>query len=1746
MSKGLPGMKGLLPDLNIPSTGNRRRAVPSHLDNQFNSNDALLSPPANIAHQSETECVHDGGASKLSALEQQLPAETCPGTNDELMDQYHIIGQYKPVTVDKLSNAFWKEAETSAVGGKAKFLPLHKLKALINPDSAQELFESLSIPQHHVERLIRDIFTPHRPLEYHTARHGNDFKERPSLRRIFAILVGIGHVAEIQRFIDQGIDDSALPIIMVTEKEKLAGIEFRSMGDPHMDSEKLNQCFAQYSETHLNLFELYQKLINVPFFLFPGQDSTVCFYELERSCVLPIIYAGEPNVSGNGSVKQIAIHHAHHNHGGIWKRHSNDYFAVKTLHLQNNDRFQEEVEAFEKVSPKSKDKSPDHLVHLELAYRHGDDCCLVFPWASGNLKEYWKEHRKDPSNHEHVVWFFKQCWGLAVGLRRLHNPRSYALTTTDHDSNVHAVENTLDFKYGRHGDVKPANILWFDNYDGDPDHLAICDFGSTQFNHLDTKSHVDPGLVREYSITYQPPDRHTDDKVSPRFDIWSLGCVFLEFVSWFLLGYDLTVEEFPRRRAMTNQFSQEPIRKDEFYHFVCSKRNERQKVAKVNPGVLDPKASDRCDCLDARLQLQDMYNKCCRNQIYATAGYPKTPRRSRGILYSLTGFDIHSMFSSRRRAVREKINYSESYKCRHQTDTQHPDIFPKLADEMRISAPPPEQFEREIDEESETFNPRRKPLIETHNEESIIVTMPTHYTSENTGSSNGLLQMITSDTTPCLTEIDEVDADVRNSISEYPQDGAARSPCGNMTIESVLLFRQDGSSEIIGKGQAVGKSTPASTKENLEASREGDNPPRKETSVAEASAENPFQRPTVKRRTIASEEVKHIFEKGKNVESHSKTGGISHYKAMATMKCTNLLGGGLLESQNAPGTLIQIIDEVRELRNIIETIEPTLRGRQDPDNDGMERNVTSEQVSHSIKPIIINCLRGLQSLESQIRPERINELLESKGKAFLQALSWRLKGNDAKQSIANIQQCKASLTLAISSHNALVVRNIERLSLSIEHEAKQSSRRLDALATDLETSQCDEKQREIFNWLSPLKPGQNHHELKSAHQGGTAQWFHQSPEFQEWFSRRSTMLWLSGPPGSGKSVMMSQAIEEVASRVIQRSEPAAYAFVYSDFRDPATQDIVNIFGNLLCQLCSQTQLLPIQLLEAYESSIKDNCGYGPSIDMILGVIQKLSTNRRIYLLIDGVDEVKDYKSFSKRLTTLKDSSTSINILVASRNEVTIQRILAEAPRISLEDRILNIGQDIERYITVWLNNDLDLEWLSPEIKSLVSTSLMAKAKGKTTRDIKKCLSKLPEGLNETYGRLLTRTTPSGVALVKKIVTWLSFSSVPVTLHELWEALAIEKQSKNIDDEARLRSPQDIVILGHGLITVSSDGYAMLAHLSVRDYLLSDEISQDPDTAKFALHPRKSHLELAQDCLTYLSFSGLSSGPSNTQEDYLHRQKEMPLIQYASKYWFYHLRNAESDKELLKLCLEFFLPKSRNNFISWVQVFNATSPFKWNIFPRHATSLYYASSLGLDTVVQYLLKSSAVDEIDAPGSRFGGTAVHAAALRDHLDIVKRLAKAGADPGKGDFNKVTPLHSAAGQSSMEIIKTLLEYGAPKEARDDMDGKTPADWARLSGHSSAAQFIENYCRHSHMENETDMSLDTDSGIYSDADEECQVIEIWQPRFSYFPDYYERRSGLECSQVVSITVGDEKSVISTGILLLRDENTEELSPVW
>lgn len=208
------------------------------------------------------------------------------------------------------------------------------------------------------------------------------------------------------------------------------------------------------------------------------------------------------------------------------------------------------------------------MTKLLATYHHHEHYYFVFPWADGNLREFWQRYGTPKRDHSLIVWLAEQSAGIASGLKLIqHPPPNLELT----------VQDARD--YGRHGDLKPENILWFRDPDAEESLigsglLKIADFGLTRYHrHNSRYQKLNSGEGFKCSLTYKAPEVDVVDSVSEAYDIWTLGCLLLEFITWYLRGWQ-AVDDFSARRASESQDPDHDIPLDTFFN-VESKNGVR-------------------------------------------------------------------------------------------------------------------------------------------------------------------------------------------------------------------------------------------------------------------------------------------------------------------------------------------------------------------------------------------------------------------------------------------------------------------------------------------------------------------------------------------------------------------------------------------------------------------------------------------------------------------------------------------------------------------------------------------------------------------------------------------------------------------------------------------------------------------------------------------------------------------------------------------------------------------------------------------------------------------------------------------------------------------------------------------------------------------------------------------------------------------------------------------------------------------
>jgi hypothetical protein len=84
-----------------------------------------------------------------------------------------------------------------------------------------------------------------------------------------------------------------------------------------------------------------------------------------------------------------------------------------------------------------------------------------------------------------------------------------------------------------------------------------------------------------------------EERISQKYDIWSLGCVFLEFSVWYLQGHD-DVEAFSLEREDEDLVTYEGVKIDKFFNIEKSEDGQRRpRLKQVVKDVRPPNTRTR-------------------------------------------------------------------------------------------------------------------------------------------------------------------------------------------------------------------------------------------------------------------------------------------------------------------------------------------------------------------------------------------------------------------------------------------------------------------------------------------------------------------------------------------------------------------------------------------------------------------------------------------------------------------------------------------------------------------------------------------------------------------------------------------------------------------------------------------------------------------------------------------------------------------------------------------------------------------------------------------------------------------------------------------------------------------------------------------------------------------------------------------------------------------------------------------------
>jgi serine/threonine protein kinase len=194
-----------------------------------------------------------------------------------------------------------------------------------------------------------------------------------------------------------------------------------------------------------------------------------------------------------------------------------------------------------------------HLLRCLTSFTFSSSYHMVYEKADGDVEKFMKQH---PYARRLRIMestdLAQQLFGLASALSAIHNNGQ---TSSVQSMSLLSVPVAGPQRAGYIHDIKPENILVFPyEQNGKKKHwLRLSDFSCAKVNDLQSSvSGKDRNSWKTVSKSgtpvYRAPEATgKEGRTSRPYDLWSLGCVYLEVLVWYLEGYQ-SLEQFREAR----------------------------------------------------------------------------------------------------------------------------------------------------------------------------------------------------------------------------------------------------------------------------------------------------------------------------------------------------------------------------------------------------------------------------------------------------------------------------------------------------------------------------------------------------------------------------------------------------------------------------------------------------------------------------------------------------------------------------------------------------------------------------------------------------------------------------------------------------------------------------------------------------------------------------------------------------------------------------------------------------------------------------------------------------------------------------------------------------------------------------------------------------------------------------------------------------------------------------------------------
>ncbi|KAK5994570.1 Vegetative incompatibility HET-E-1-like protein [Cladobotryum mycophilum] len=508
----------------------------------------------------------------------------------------------------------------------------------------------------------------------------------------------------------------------------------------------------------------------------------------------------------------------------------------------------------------------------------------------------------------------------------------------------------------------------------------------------------------------------------------------------------------------------------------------------------------------------------------------------------------------------------------------------------------------------------------------------------------------------------------------------------------------------------------------------------------------------------------------------------------------------------------------------------------------------------------------------------------------------------------------------------------------------------------------------LLNFISSEKIGNRHADVCDLRLEGTGEWLLNHPSFRDWdcIPSSSTVLWLKGTVGTGKTCLTSRVID-ATWRVLKdtSSHDEGFAYFYCTRSGNSMQDPLIALKSIVRQLsqkANDSYRIQTALRKRYELAQKEqrDFSYKDCEDLIL---ESFNLYSKTTLILDALDEsdTTTHNLAETIIGLMEKSIRPVKIFISSRPDREFMDVFEARSTIEIDSA--SQASDIEKYLNKHVYSSLWFERRDDKVKSLIKETFKDKSNGMfrwvhlqtqalkaltTNAAIETWTKNVPKDLKGAYDQLWERieqSDPNDFELAERVIKWVMCSFVPHK-NVILEAVRYAPEGRGVVSRAERQTLEQVLNLCQDLITINKNGDLVFPHASVAEYF---------ETNRWAL--AECDLPASTVCLGLFMSPGLGFDDWINLEDddensyrsshfrsrgSAYKDSSVPFYCYIMKSWHEHVSRYDkwlgtrhetlADVEMSTL-LKSFLGSpddSSPQFRKWVEKSNYDKPGSSNI------------------------------------------------------------------------------------------------------------------------------------------------------------------------------------------------------------------------